>query len=151
MNTDTHTDGKSAILAALAAWINQRPGLQYGNYGDPNAYQAEYRSIRKDGAQAHLLLSAVATSPITAEELIEAFSAFSGRLTWNGTELDYVTGQYWPTEYRRAACAVLAQALWSHYREEFCKNKKPSESDGTAIRRKFRIWFGRTIQSRWFD
>jgi hypothetical protein len=31
--------------------------------------------------------------------------------------LDYCTGQYFPTEYRRAACAVLASALWSAKRD----------------------------------
>lgn len=29
----------------------------------------------------------------------------------------YCTGQYFPTEYRRAVCAVLASALWDYVRE----------------------------------
>lgn len=31
--------------------------------------------------------------------------------------LEYCAGQYWPTEYRAAACAVLASALWSYKRD----------------------------------
>lgn len=31
--------------------------------------------------------------------------------------VDYCTGQYFPTEYRRAVCAVLASALWDYTRE----------------------------------
>jgi hypothetical protein len=38
-------------------------------------------------------------------------------LSWDGKRLDYTTGQYWPTEYRRAAAAVLASALWSYWRD----------------------------------
>lgn len=32
--------------------------------------------------------------------------------------LDYCTGQYWSTEYRRAVCAVLARALWDYWRAD---------------------------------
>jgi hypothetical protein len=32
-------------------------------------------------------------------------------------ELSYCVGQYWPTEYRAAACAVLASALWDYKRD----------------------------------
>lgn len=32
--------------------------------------------------------------------------------------IEYCAGQYWCTEYRAAACAVLASALWTYTREE---------------------------------
>src|SRR3990167_2920520 len=116
---------KEQIITALRAFINQRPGLEFVNYGDWKAYRAELRQITKDRAQALELLRAVEwRDSITAEELIAAFPrAYSGRLTLTdkggAAVLDYCTGQYFPTEYRRAACAVLAQALW-RYTADHC-------------------------------
>lgn len=112
---------RAAILTALDRWIRQRPGLDYANYGEPTSYRSELRSITRDGTEAKTLLQRVSYQPesIPLAVLREAFRAYSGRLSWTwdaetGTgALSYVTGQYWPTEYRRAACAVLASALWT--------------------------------------
>lgn len=115
--TDTATDTaeRDAILAALDAFIRQRPGLDYRNY-DRASYAAEVRSIGRDLQDARALLRAVELRPsITAAVLRDALSP--GRLSWDGKRLDYTTGQYWPTEYRRAAAAVLASALWSYWRD----------------------------------
>ena len=112
------TEQRETILNALTAFANQRPGLDYANYGNPSSYRSEMRSITKDLHHTRALLSAVRHSMITGDELKAAFqNAYSGRLSWNGKSLDYCTGQYWPTEYRRAVCAVLASALWVYYRE----------------------------------
>jgi hypothetical protein len=126
---------KQAILNALSAFANQRPGLDPRNYishgmdsAGRAAYRAEVRSITKDLHHARTLLRAVELSDgITADDLIKASTrAFSGRLTIAedapGTAmpftLDYCTGQYWPTEYRRAVAAVCASALWDYTREK---------------------------------
>ena len=109
---------KQQIITALYAWVAQRPGLEFGNYGDVKGYRAELRSITRDLQDARTPLRAVELSGITGEELAQAFGrAYSGRLSWDGKRLDYCTGQYWPTEYRRAACAVLASALWYYHRD----------------------------------
>lgn len=137
---------KQAICDALARWIKQRPGLEYGNYGDPTSYRAECRSIARDKREAETLLAAVRwRDSITADDLLKAAQgAFSGRLTisleerqaesdytstggnyfqqppgkeWRA-KIDYCAGQYWPTEYRKAVCAVLASALWDYTREK---------------------------------
>jgi hypothetical protein len=82
--------------------------------------------------------------------------------------LDYCTGQYWPTEYRRAACAVLASALWAYKRDRCMPDpitrgdtptyllrgngKSPDAVNaGTWLRSSFRRDFGRGIANRWFD
>jgi hypothetical protein len=169
---------KRAIIAALDRWIRQRPGLEFGNYGDRKAYAAELRSITKDGTQAKTLLRAVERRDgITAEMLVKAAEgSFSGRLSIterNGkVVIDYSTGQYWPTEYRRAVCAVLASALWDYWRE--CRPSGPNREtlkDGTVrywlasarrgkgdfvsagdwLRGKAREEFGHAIASRWFN
>lgn len=145
---------KKAIIAALRAFIAQRPGLDYANYGDPKTYNAEARSIRRDGATARQLLAVVeAREEITSEFLQAACkSAFTGRLSLvekgDKVGVDYCTGQYWPTEYRAAACAVLAQALWDDERRH---RPAGEEKPGDAMRRNFRLMFGRAIQKRWFD
>lgn len=144
---------KAKLIALLYKHVSQRSGIEYANYGERSSFMGDYNRILKDGKQARELIRYVELSSITGDELEKAFSAYSGRLSIadNGNRLDYCTGQYFPTEYRAAACAVCAQALWDHYREDFCTNKKPGESDGDAIRRKFRQKYGRGLANRWFN
>lgn len=155
---------KDQIIALLDSWIRQRPGLEFANYGDLSAYRSELRSITKDLREARQLLRYVAgRDSITADMLLEGFRAYSGRLsitpgkapgTWR---LDYCTGQYWPTEYRRAACAVLASVVWARLRESIPAHEgretyAPGIMDmGDAIRKSARREFGRGIASRWFN
>ena len=146
---------KENILHALDTFIRQGPGVEFCNYGNVPAYRAEMRSITRDRRYALELLARVRKASVTAEELMAGFQAYSGRLTCelvaDGVRLDYCTGQYFPTEYRKAACAVLSSALWDHYREAYSAAAKPGESPGSAIRRQFRREFGRTIASRYFN
>jgi hypothetical protein len=111
---------REQILTLLADWIAQRPGLDPRNY-DASGYRSDSRRIAQQGRDAEELLRAVRNLPgITGSDLRKAFRAFSGRLSLverpGGLALDYCTGQYWPTEYRAAACAVLRSALWDYWR-----------------------------------
>lgn len=161
MNAQVKLSERERILSALSAFIRQRPGLEFGNYGDVSAYRSEMRSITRDRHQAETLLAAVSwRTGITAAHLKDAFRAYSGRLTWDGNKLDYCTGQYFPTEYRRAVCAVLAQALWDYYRDHCMpkpiKTENGSEtyngmSGGAYLRHALRREFGRTLAARWFN
>ena len=200
---------KQAIMVALDKFVGQRPGLEFGNYGDVSACHSEMRSIARDRHDYNALARAVERSDsITADMLLKASeSAFSGRLTINepprapmeglrarlartgeehlqhilralinsksivGVRIDYTTGQYFPTEYRKAAAAVLAAALWAHVREQcmpapftppLCEgnwykppyangpNWKPV-SAGDWLSAYFRREFGRSIANRWFS
>ena len=114
---------KQQIIEALYRWIRQRPGLDFGNYGDVPAYRSELRSITKDLHHARQLLRSVELrDSITAQDLIAAFRAYSGRMTIKEVdgkpELSYCTGQYWPTEYRKVVCAIAASALWDRKRQD---------------------------------
>jgi hypothetical protein len=194
---------KQAILDALDAFTRQRAGLDYRNYcsgyGDVNgrkAYFAEQRSITRDLHDYRALRKAVGyADSITADMLLDASrSAFSGRLVLNeslldtrpslttvGTaavlavKIDYCTGQYFPTEYRKAACAVLAQTLWQWTRELCMPSGANRDGDrywldsvkqtggtthtgrgdfvsaGDWLRAHFRQQFGRGIASRYFN
>lgn len=162
------TPSKSAIISALRAFVAQRSGIEYANYGERSSFMGDYRRILKDGRDARLLFSAIEwRDSITAEHLIEATRAFSGRLQITtqpdgSVAVTYCAGQYFPTEYRAAVCAVCASALWAYFRE----NMPPLEvakapgacpqvaqglvKAGEYIRRKARREFGRGIAARWF-
>lgn len=140
---------KAKTIALLAAWIGQRPGLDRNNYERGGGYQSEARRIARDGREARTLLKAIEWRGISGADLRDASErAFSGRLELKPDRIDYCTGQYWPTEYRAAACAVLARALWYYWRDHVPESV---ENKGQYLRDKARKEFGRGIQSRWFN
>ena len=145
MNTE-----KSAILSALRNWISQRPGFDPCNY-TPESYRADCRTVARQRRDALEMLRFVELSgSITGDMLADSFRhSFSGRLSWNGVRLDYCTGQYWPKEYRAAAAAVLAGAIWAWLRDECCPHDE--ENKGYWIRSAARRNFGRGLASRWFN
>jgi hypothetical protein len=154
---------KSTILAALDAWIRQRPGLDYGNYGDWTAYRSEVRSIGKDLQHARALLRYVEWhDSITAQMILTA--AQSGRLSivvdGNKVRVDYCTGQYWPTEYRPAVCRLLSSVIW-HWISDNARSadvaKMPQYgcmagivNQGAYIRKTASRELGTSIARRWF-
>ena len=164
---------KTALLEALSKFIAQRPGLEWGNYGDATLYRSESRSITKDRHHAETLLRYVALrDSITAEDIVKASKeSFSGRLTitaeGDGFRVDYCTGQYFPTEYRRAVCAVLASAIWNWLRANMPPadgmvtidiGGKPLEVEshrgmvpGDYLRNAARQELGAPIARRWFN
>lgn len=173
---------KQQMIEALRRFINQRSGIEFRNYdcGDwkrtRESFMGDYRPILRHGRHARAMLAAVeACDGISEQSLIEASRAYSGRLQFvdrdGGVSVDYTTGQYFPTEYRAAACAVLASALWSHYRDSLTNPdgkvtrshgsgtfRSESEYDGyngftagEVIRAKAYKAFGRAIARTWFN
>jgi hypothetical protein len=148
---------KSEILQSLMAFASQRPGLDTSDYFSTwrdtdgrRAYAADARAIARDLHDVRELMAAVVMrESIGVDQLRQAFRAFSGRLTLTeaekGVALDYCTGQYFPTEYRKAVCAVLAAALWDFWRE--CA---PENAKGDYIRKQARDNLGRGLAARWF-
>ena len=145
---------KETYLAALFKFVGQRPGLEFGNYGSAVAYRSEMRRITRQRHDFRRLANEVElASGISAENIVSAArSAFSGRLTFvekgDKVAVDYCAGQYFPIEYRAAACAVLVSALWHYYRSDI---PPETENKGDKLRAKFRRMFGASIASRWFD
>ena len=139
---------KSTIIAALRKWIAQRPGLEFGNYGDVSAYRSELRSITRDLQHARAMVNYVAWhDSITAEMILHA--AGSGRLTLTAdgdkVRIDYVTGQYWPTEYRRAVCSLMATVIW-----HWLRSNLGDGCTGDDIRKAAHRELGASIARRWF-
>ena len=134
---------KTEILEALARFVAQRSGIDARNYGGSReAFMWDYRRILRDGRDARALLRVVTLSTCLPDSIL-MYVLKSGRLTWDGTRLDYCTGQYFPTEYRGAVCRALADALWNYWRDG-------DRYSADQIREAARMNLGRGIARRWF-
>lgn len=150
------TATREQITALLRAHIAQRSGIDARNYWTSDSFNArsegqrafmrDYRQIMQQGRDARQLLAYVERSTMTADILLSGFSAYSGRLqiikTKQGPGIDYTTGQYFPTEYRAAACAVLARAIFEHWYF--------SGMNYEQIKKQARQEFGAAIARKWF-
>lgn len=176
-------DTNERIRAALVAFANQRPGLEPGNYGSWSDYRAESRCITRQLHDFNALLTR-APDATEAEwrEAFRAFSGRltlethaecsgcggiekecytreDGSIGYRPCSqgrmrLSYCTGQYFPTEYRAAACAVVASLIWSRTRES-CPDAATLEpfglSPGSWIRCRLAAEFGWPLARRWLD
>ena len=142
--TETTTE-KDKMMDALATFIRQRAGLEFGNYGDWSAYRQEQRSITKDRHEAFALWQFVQRSDSVKAERIAERATKGQRLSWNGKGWDYCTGQYFPTEYRPAVCRLLSAVLWDYFREDCgCDTRE-------KIQQAAKRCFPRAIVRRWFN
>lgn len=162
MNTNTETNERELMLASLRAFVRQRPGFEPANYENEATYRADVRRAGRDLRHAEELIRAVTLRPSCALSPKQA-----GRLTWDAGEKrwDYVIGQYFPTEYRAAACRVLVSALWDWYVENLPKHKLTHTYNqqtgeiaervdglraGDWVRRQAGIDLGPRLAGRWF-
>lgn len=132
---------KAEILAAMREHIGQRSG-----WSSLDGCISDYRDMLREGREARKMLRFVELrDSITADNILAACKqAFSGRLTYNAQKqrFDYCTGQYFPTEYRAAACAVLASVIGDYFRDSYPTRDR--------IEKEVRGYLGRGIVSRWF-
>jgi len=148
---------KTEIIYALRTFAQKRPQLEWANYATLSGYRQESRAISKDLNHARKLLRKVELSSITAQDLIVASNeAFSGRLTIipansysDEFRIEYCVGQYFATEYRKAVCAVLARALWNHWRED--RKDGDIMTTGQQLRAIARSELGATLARAYFN
>lgn len=154
--TKKQTVTREQITALLRAHIAQRSGIDPRNYWTidhincriegQKAYMSDYRRIMQQGREARQLLAYVERSTMTTETLLSGFKAYSGRLEITqkkqGSGIEYTTGQYFATEYRAAACAVLAKAIFEHWYF--------SGMNYEQIKKQARQEFGAAITRKWF-
>jgi hypothetical protein len=126
-----------STIGLLMNFARTRPGFEYANYGDVGLYRSDVRRATRQLADARYLGRYCELFDITPD-----FSAFGGRLQLDGGKLYYCTGQYYPTEYRAAVCAVLASGIWYYWRD--------CGYTADQMRRKAREEFGAGIARRWF-
>ena len=141
---------KQQLIDALYKFVNARSGISFADYGDVSAFRIDQRKIVQAGNDARMLLRQVELSGITADEIISKLTS-GRRLSLVDGRLDYTEGQCGWMEYRPAVANLCASLLWDANRETFSNAKKEGESDGDAIRRKFRAWFGRGLAQRYFN
>lgn len=136
-------------LEALEDFVNSRPGFDPRNYDSARSYREDYSVALRDLHDARALLRAMRwRDSITEERVMQ--EAKGKRLSLSRTQdgrvqIDYCTGQYYPTEYRRAVCRLLASVFWVYLRED-C-----GHSTGDAIRAAARRELGARLARRWFS
>lgn len=133
--------------ALLVDFVQQRPGFEFANYGNVTAYRADMRESTNDRSDFYELFS-FAISKIGSEQLSAAIYSQldkGSRLYIVTGKMHYHTGQYFPTEYRAAACRLLANILWAYVRGNYGFNT------GDDIRKYFRRQFSRRICKNYFN
>lgn len=139
MNTTTQTTEVNTINL-LVNFVNQRPGLNFADYGNRAYYLQDYREILKDlhSFNEFFKLASRRIDNLNAV-LFDYLIKSNDRLTLkesNGVfKLQYITGQYFPTEYRSAACRVLCSIIWNDYANEINSNGEYIYKDGHEIRK----------------
>ncbi len=107
----------TVLLDALAVFIRQRPGFNSHNYDSPQMLAADVYVATRDLRDAEEMLRVLRRSSIPFDaSRIQALMETSDRLNWTETEgFDFTPSQYWPMEFRAAACRALARILTIHY------------------------------------
>jgi len=146
--TETRKASKAQIMQALYKFTLQRPGLEFGNYGDVAIYRAESRRITKQAHDALALLRYVDWHDSIDADTLRAALSDGGRLSLvesdKGVAVDYCTGQYFPVEYRAAVCRVMSALLWLYFRENGADTREKIQK--AALRE-----LGAPIARRWLS
>ena len=140
--------------ASVILWdfVQQRSGIEFANYGDVASFRKEQREIANDKKDFAELFALVTRRCSNYDELIEQeLTQSTGRLTMKDGKLSYCTGQYFPTEYRPAACRILVSILWNDYRDEKNADGSPVYPDGIAIRKAIRRNLSRRVGRNYFN
>lgn len=148
------TNKMTTTIEKLTKFVNQRPGLDFCNYGDVSAYRRESAEITRDRADFFELLSFAFRRVENLENVLTDYlQKNSGRLSLNDKgNIDYCTGQYFCTEYRPAANRVLSNLIWASYRDEIEYNSPNNVYlDGNAIRKAIKRNVSRRIAKNYFN
>ena len=132
----TQTENINSVQL-LCKFVNQRPGFDLANYGSMKYYRQDYNECLKDRNSFYELLNLAQSryGNNFNEALTKQLTESNDRLTLVDGKLQYITGQYFPTEYRNAACRVLVSLIWNDYRDEKREDGSNVYADGNAIRK----------------
>lgn len=138
-------------IEMLCRFVDQRPGFDWHNYGDAKSYRAEMREVTNDRRDFYDLLQlALRRMPDLEDRLTAELTRTGDRLSLVNGQLQYITGQYFPTEYRPAACRTLVRLIWDDYRRECREDGTRLYEDGHALRRAIRRNFSRRVNRNYF-
>lgn len=138
------------MLNAIERHIDRRSGIEAQNYvGNLSGLRADRREIARDGRDCRIMLRYLRRCyQLPADTMRRAFQAYGGRLAydWDKNAVEYTAGQYWPTEYRVAAGAVLARAFRLHMTQNVTDGMDKTLFARLCAEREL----GRGIARRWF-
>jgi hypothetical protein len=129
-------------ITLLQEFAEQRPGLEFGNYGCRQSYASERRTIQKQLRHARLILEACNSLGVSDE--CWNYAMETDRLKIRNGVVDFTACQYFPTEYRLAVCRVAMSAIWAHFLTVGCKTRG-------EIARNARKHIPAAIVRRWFS
>lgn len=125
MNTQTQTPTQqvyATCLENLISFVNKAPGFCFHDYDSYKYYRKDYSESLKDKHSFFELLSLASRLVDRAElqkRVYEYLKNNSGRLFCDdASKITYHVGQYFPTEYRAAACRILVSILWDIVRKQ---------------------------------
>lgn len=90
--------------ARLRIFIRQAPGFNVHNYSDAKGLNRDRRAAQNQRREALNLLDA-------ADKHGVDLAGRTGRISVTADNIDYITGQYFPTEFRKAAAYHIEQRL----------------------------------------
>jgi hypothetical protein len=146
------------VIENLIKFVDQRPGINardyFSGYYDTSgrlSYNREVREVCKDRADFYALLEVaerLIERDILNERVYNRLKNESGRLLIVNDKLTYHTGQYFPTEYRPAACRLLSSILWNHF--AFTLRDSGKEISADSIRKYAKRYFSRRVFNNYF-
>ena len=152
MNTQTVTPTEINFIDLLCKFVNSRPCLDFNDYGDIKIYRAESREITKDRSDFYELLNLARWKVENLNEKIEKYlTTSSDRLTFENNKLQYITGQYYPTEYRPSANRVIKSIIWREYMNEKTPEGANKYETGHDIRKAIKIHLSRRVARLYFN
>jgi hypothetical protein len=106
------TINRKALAQSMVEFANSKPHFDLCNYSSQSGYKSDYNKYKKyaDKNRAYGYWGFLDLLNSLDDDQIEyAFrTAYSGRLSFNNRfELEYCTGQYYPTEYQHALNRVV--------------------------------------------
>jgi hypothetical protein len=140
-------------IEKLVRFVNQKPGLDFCNYGDVKIYRQEMNEITRDKHDfSELLNLAYRRIDNLNDQVTKYLKNTSGRLKLNDSDnLEYCTGQYFPTEYRPASCNVLSNLIFASYRDEKDNEGNPVYNNGNEIRKAISRNVSRRVIKNYFN
>lgn len=102
---------RQELLDDLTNFVMTRPRFEpelFGCYAD---YKREWRESLRDRDDALRMIRFIENhESITFKDIVQHFGS---RLRYVENELDYIPNQYYPAEYRAAACSMLSNIIFT--------------------------------------
>lgn len=147
MNTQAQTPETINAASLLNEFAHQRPGLDPRDYGGGREgwllYRREAAEITRDLSDFRELFNLAFNlyGGQFPELVADYLSKSNDRLTLEGNKLQYITGQYFPTEYRPAASRCVVSLIWRYFQAN--EELKTGGDIRKAIRRRVSRRVGR--------